>query len=57
MTTFRILPVGRDADQGWVVESTHGTGIVETSVVLPTREKAQASADSWIHLDEDWARV
>jgi hypothetical protein len=55
--TFRILPVNMDADLGWVVETTHGSGIVDTSIVYPAREKAQTAADSWIHLDEDWAKV
>jgi hypothetical protein len=57
MCIFRILPRSLDADLGWVVETTHESGIVETSIMYPTREKAQAAADSWIHLDEDWAKV
>jgi hypothetical protein len=57
MCIFRILPLSRDVDLGWVVETTHGSGIVETSIVYPTQAKAQAAADSWVHLDEDWAKV
>jgi hypothetical protein len=57
MSTFRILPANMDADLGWVVETTHASGIVETSIVYETREKAQKAADSWVHLDEDWAKV
>jgi hypothetical protein len=57
MSTFRIIPINRDADLGWVVETTHASGIVETSIVYETREKAQKAADSWVHLDEDWAKV
>ena len=57
MPSFRILPRNLDAKLGWVVETTHGSGIVETSIVYPTRAQAQVAADSWIHLDEDWAKV
>ena len=57
MPTFRILPAYADADLGWIVETTHESGMIETSVVLPSREKAQAAADSWAHLDEDWAAI
>jgi hypothetical protein len=28
---------------------------MRASIVYSTREKAEAAADSWIHLDEDWA--
>jgi hypothetical protein len=57
MCTFRILPRSPDADLGWVVETTHESGVVETSIVYQTQATAQKAADSWIHLDEDWARV
>lgn len=32
MSTFRILPVSPDVDFGWVVETTHESGIVKTSI-------------------------
>jgi hypothetical protein len=57
MCIFRILPLSLDADLGWVVETTHASGVVETSIIYETQEKAQKAADSWIHLDEDWAKV
>ncbi len=57
MCTFRILPRSLDADLGWIVESTHDSGIIERSITYPTQEKAQKAADSWVHLDEDWARI
>jgi hypothetical protein len=57
MPTFRIIPINRDADLGWVVETTHESGIVEKSIVYRTQTEAQAAADSWEHLDEDWAKV
>lgn len=57
MSTFRILPVSMHADLGWVVETTHETGIVETSVVLASHAQAQAAVDRWQYLDEDWAAV
>jgi hypothetical protein len=57
MQIFRILPVTHGVTNGWVVETTHENGVVETSVVFATREEAQAAADSWIHLDEDWAAI
>ena len=55
--TFRVLPVTQGAENGWVVETTHKNGVVETSVVFATREGAQATAYSWLHLDDDWAAV
>jgi hypothetical protein len=57
MTTFRIVPVNLDSDTGWVVKTKHDNGVTETSVVYPTRETAQAAADTWTNLDEDWAKV
>jgi hypothetical protein len=57
MCTFRILPLSRDQDLGWVVETTHGSGVIDKSIVYSTQEKAQRAADSWVHLDEDWAKV
>ena len=57
MCTFRILPRSLDSDLGWIVETTHESGTVERSIVYSTREKAQKAADSWLHLDEDWAKV
>ena len=45
------------ADTGWIVETTHDNGLVETSVFLPSQAKAQAAADSWKYLDEDWAAI
>ncbi len=57
MSTFRVLPVSLDADFGWIVETIHETGIIERSVVLASRAQAQAAADSWQYLDENWAAV
>ncbi len=57
MCTFRILPRCLDTDMGWIVETTYDSGVVERSIVYPTQEKAQKAADSWIHLEEDWAKV
>jgi hypothetical protein len=57
MPIFRILPVDLDTKFGWVVETTHESGIVEKSIVLSSRAEAQAAADSWTHLDDDWAAV
>jgi len=57
MCIFRILPRSHDSDLGWIVETTHESGIVERSIVYSTQEKAQKAADSWVHLDEDWAKV
>ena len=33
------------------------TGIVETSVAWASKTEAQAAADKWVNLDEDWAGV
>ena len=55
--TFRILPVTPDPEDGWVVETTHESGVVERSVVFATQAEAQAAADSWQDLDEDWDAV
>ena len=57
MSTFRVLPASLAADAGWIVETVHENGVVEKSVVLTSRVEAQAAADSWEHLDEDWAAV
>jgi hypothetical protein len=57
MPTFQILPAAPVSDTGWVVRTKHDNGVIDTSVVYQTREKAQAAADTWTHLDEDWARV
>jgi sorbitol-specific phosphotransferase system component IIBC len=57
LPTFRILPVASGPDDGWVVETTHDSGVVERSIVFASQEEAQAAADSWQHLDEDWAAV
>jgi hypothetical protein len=57
MPTFRILPVAPGAENGWIVETTHDSGVVERSVVFASQEEAQAAADRWLHLDEDWAGV
>lgn len=57
MPKFRILAAERAADRGWVVETTHSSGVVERSIAYPTKSKAQAAADSWVHLDEDWAKI
>ena len=55
--TFRVLPVSLGAENGWVVETTHESGVVERSVVYATQAEAQAAADSWQDLDEDWEAV
>jgi hypothetical protein len=58
MTIFRIFPADMDAaTTGWVVKTTHDDGKVDTSIVYGTRAKAQAAADTWTYLDEDWAKV
>ena len=57
MATFQILPSDQDAKIGWVVKTTHDDGTVDTSIRYETHTKAQAAADSWVHLDEDWAKV
>jgi hypothetical protein len=58
MATFEILPTNLDGKLAWVVKTTtHATGVVDTSIRYPTRAEAQAAADSWEHLDEDWAKV
>jgi hypothetical protein len=54
---FRILPVAPGPDNGWIVETTHAGGVVERSVVFASEEEAQAAADRWLHLDEDWAAI
>ena len=57
MSTFRILPVGYEAELGWVVETTHQNGTVEISVIFASHAEAQAAAAAWEHLDEEWAAV
>jgi hypothetical protein len=57
MTTFRIVPANLDSATGWVVKTKHDNGVIDTSIVYATREMAQAAADTWTHLDEDWAKV
>jgi hypothetical protein len=57
MPTFRVLPVSPGAENGWFVETTHEGGVVEKSVVLASQAVAQAAADSWQDLDEDWDAV
>jgi hypothetical protein len=57
MPTFRVLPVPSGAQNGWLVETTHENGVVERSAVFATEAKAQAAADSWRDLDEDWDAV
>jgi hypothetical protein len=57
MTAFLVLPIDQNANTGWVVKTTHGNGVVETSVVYETHAQAQRAVDGWIHLDEDWAKV
>jgi hypothetical protein len=57
MTTFQILPVDLDPKGGWVVKTTHDDGKIDISIVYDTQAKAQAAADSWTYLDEDWAKV
>jgi hypothetical protein len=57
MATFCIYLVDVDGKTGWVVRTTHDDGTVDTSIRYETRTQAQAAADSWTNLDEDWARV
>jgi hypothetical protein len=59
MPTFHILPVAvaQAAEKGWVVQTTHDSGVAERSIVFASQEEAQAAADSWQDLDEDWAAV
>jgi hypothetical protein len=57
MTSFRIVPANLDASFGWVVKTTHDSGITETSIVYASRAKAELAVASWTHLDEDWASV
>jgi hypothetical protein len=57
MTTFRLSPADPNGKIGWVVKTIHDDGRVDTSIVYETRAKAQAAADSWTNLDEDWAKV
>jgi hypothetical protein len=57
MPTFPVLPVLLGSESGWVVETTHESGVVERSVVFATQAEAQAAADSWQDLDEDWDAV
>jgi hypothetical protein len=55
--TFRILPATPGAEDAWIVETTHDSGVVERSIVFASRAEAQAAADQWIYLDEDWAAI
>jgi hypothetical protein len=55
MPIFHILPVAPAAENGWVVETTHDSGVAERSIIFASQEEAQAAADSWP--DEDWAAV
>jgi hypothetical protein len=55
--TFRILPATPGAEGAWIVETTHGSGIVERSIEFASRKKAEAAADQWTYLDEDWAAI
>jgi hypothetical protein len=57
MTRFNIVPADICSKAGWVVKTTHDSGVVDTSIVYASQAKAQAAADSWEHLDEDWNRV
>jgi hypothetical protein len=57
MPIFRILPVAPAAENGWVVETTHDSGVAERSIVFASQKEAQAAADSWEDLDDDWAAV
>ena len=57
MPRFRVLPVSSGSEDGWVVETTHENGVVDTSVVLASQAVAQCAADSWQDLDEDWDAV
>jgi hypothetical protein len=56
MPSFRVLPVSLGAENGWVVETTHESGVVERSVVFATQAEGQAG-DSGQDLDEDWEAV
>ena len=57
MPGFRILPARREAKAGWVVETTHDSGRVEISIIMASKAEAEAAADRWIHLDEEWAAI
>jgi hypothetical protein len=57
MPTFRILPVASAAYDGWVVETTHDSGVLERSITFASEEEAKAAAESWQDLDEDWDAV
>jgi hypothetical protein len=57
MPTFHVLPIQLGVEWGWVVQTTHDNGVVETSIVFESYEKAQVAANAWTHLDEDWAKV
>jgi hypothetical protein len=57
MPTFHVLPIQLDVEWGWVVQTTHANGVVETSIVFESYEKAQVAANAWTHLDEEWAKV
>ena len=57
MPTFRILPAQLDEKLGWIVQTTHDNGVVETSIVFESQEKAQIAVVDWTHLDEDWEKV
>lgn len=45
MPMFRILPVAPAAENGWVVETTHDSGVAKRSIVFASQEEAQAAAD------------
>lgn len=57
MPGFRIMPAKREAKVGWNVEITHDSGRVETSIIMASKAEAEAAADRWVHLDEDWAGI
>jgi hypothetical protein len=57
MPTFQILPVAPAAENGWVVETTHDSGVLERSITFASQEEATAAADSWQDLDEDWDAI
>jgi hypothetical protein len=57
MPTFQILPVAPAAENGWVVETTHDSGVLERSITFASQEEAKAAADSWQDLDEDWDAI
>jgi hypothetical protein len=57
MATFQILPADLNRKIAWVVKTTHDDGTVDTSIRYETHAKARAAADTWVFLDEDWARV